>query len=85
MSIADRKKGTILKRGIKKMSGIRTFLDEVARSRDEFDKKIDLVISRFDTLKRGYEELEENVAEVMMTLHRENNWNASWNRRRWGA
>jgi len=43
------------------MSKIKTFLEQVALSREEFDKKIDNVKSRFDTLKSGYEQLEKNV------------------------
>ena len=55
------KKNKIVVRGINKMRKIKEFLEEVARSREEFDKKIELVKSRFDTLRSGTKDLKRNL------------------------
>eukprot|EP00826_Nyctotherus_ovalis_P008800 TRINITY_DN1228_c0_g1_i8.p1 TRINITY_DN1228_c0_g1~~TRINITY_DN1228_c0_g1_i8.p1 ORF type:complete len:433 (-),score=182.01 TRINITY_DN1228_c0_g1_i8:81-1379(-) len=60
-NLALEKKNMIVTRGINKMRRIKEFLEEVAKSREEFDKKIELVKSRFDTLRSGSQELKKNL------------------------
>ncbi len=56
-----RKKDHMVQRGIKKLAGIKLFLQEVARSSEEFDNKIENVIDMFHTLDSTTKELEEKV------------------------
>ena len=56
-------------RGIKKMSGIKAFLEKVA-AREEFDKKIENVKARFESLEKGTIQLKKNVALTILSIER---------------
>jgi len=60
-NFALERKNEIVTRGINKMRKVKEFLEEVAKSREEFDKKIELVKNRFDTLRSGSQELRKNL------------------------
>jgi len=66
-----RKKGRIVARGINKMKRIKEFLEEVANSREEFDKKIEAVKNRFDSLRSGTKELKRSLELLDKKLEQE--------------
>ena len=53
------------------MSKVKDFLEEVAKSREEFDKKIESVKNRFDTLRSGTKELKRNLEALDKKLEQE--------------
>ena len=70
-NLALERKNKMVVRGINKMKQVKEFLEEVAKSQEEFDKKIELVKNRFETLRSGTVDLKRNLEALDKKIEQE--------------